>query len=75
MNIDCGWKNAQIGDICAGTLVYSEGKFYIVTNTSPDINPTTYCVDVDEGRLVTLADDRLVSIIEDAVLKIGGYYK
>lgn len=78
MKIEGGWKRALIGDICSGTLFYYRGKLYIATNRSlPPINKDMkrYCVDIDEGALEELPYNTMVAIVEDVVLKIGGYYK
>ena len=68
---ETGWKIEQLGDVSDGTLIYYEGDFYIVTNTYDD---TSYreCVNVENGILNTFSNSALVSVIEQAVLKVGG---
>lgn len=78
MKIEGAWKRSLIGDICSGTLFCYHGKLYIATNRS--LPPTSkdykrYCVDLDEGTLEEIPYNMMVAVVEDATLKIGGYYK
>lgn len=78
MKIEGELKRSPIGDICSGTLFLLHGKLYIATNRSlPPINRDMkrYCVDIEEGAIEELPYNIMVAIIEDATLKIGGYYK
>lgn len=75
MKIDHAWKRVRLDRVCSGSLVYFEGKYYIVTNTSPDCNnKLVYCVNIDTGDLDKLSDCTLVIKVDDACVKIVGGY-
>jgi hypothetical protein len=74
MKIDCGWKEKTIDELIDGALFYYKGHFYIATDKSPEYNMRS-CLELDSGCLIGFEDSITVLIVEDVVLKIGGYYK
>ena len=74
MKIECGWKNKTVYDLFDGALFYYKGEFYIATDKNPDPK-TRYCLNLESGCLIAFMDSMMVLLVEDATLKIGGYYK
>ncbi len=76
MKFDCGWEIALLNEICSGTLILYKSNFYIVTNTHPANKLAyIYCTNIDTGELEAIPTSMLVRRVDEATLKIGGYYK
>jgi hypothetical protein len=74
MKIEGGCKTMLLDSLCAGTLIIYKSKMYIVTDTN-HTPAYRYCVNIETGELVDIPKAMLVWVVEDATLKIGGYYK
>lgn len=74
MKIEGGWKEKTIEELIDGALFYHKGHFYIATDKSLEHNMRS-CLELDSGYLISFNDLITVLIVEDATLKIGGYYK
>lgn len=75
MKIESGWEVQPLGRVPSGSLIYLDAKFCIVTNVKRTIDCTRACVDLESGYLLYNPDEYLVEVVDEAVLKIGGYYK
>lgn len=73
MNIEGGFKEKRLRELEPGDLFFFQPSFYIKTDGVSD--GLIECVDLKSGFLELMGPDLKVGIVEDATLKIGGYYK
>lgn len=73
MKIEAGFKEKRLKELKPGDLFYFNPSIYIKTDSVTDgLND---CVNVETGFFECIGPEVKVGIIEDAVLKIGGYYE
>lgn len=76
MKIEGGWKKQKLKELEPGDLFYFPTAIYIKTDEHTEDDPTwSLCVNLDNGYIERFNEDVQVGIIEDATLRIGGYYK
>lgn len=73
MKLECGFKEKRLGELELGDLFFFQPSFYIKTDGVSD--ELCECVDIESGFIELIGPDVKVGIVEDATLKIGGYYK
>ena len=76
MKIECGFKEKRLSEIEVGDLFYFDKSIHIKTDANPPYSDKFwYCVDLESGYMDAYGDDVKVGVVENATLKIGGYYK
>lgn len=75
MKIDNGWLNKKLSELNEGDLFLYDGFIYIKLDIKPTNSTMNYCARLESGLVDCLSMTSTVRVIEDAVLKIGGYYK
>lgn len=75
MKIEQGWKLKKLKDIEVGDIFYLCGCLYIKSDNRSEDKVDQICVELESGMLTNISIYEDVGVIEDAVLKIGGYYK
>jgi hypothetical protein len=73
MKIESGYKNKKLKELEPGDLFIYQPDFYIKTDEI--IDGLCECVCLESGFIELIVPEANVGIVEDAVLKIGGYYK
>lgn len=73
MKIESGFKEKRLKELEPGDLFFFQPAFYIKTDGLAD--ELCECVDLETGFIELIGPDVKVGIVEDVVLKIGGYYK
>lgn len=72
MKVEPNWKEKQLKELEAGDVFFHYPDIYIKTDDMTD--GLCDCVCLESGFLELIRPEVKVGIIEDAVLKIGGYY-
>ena len=76
MTIEGRWEEKELGELDPGDIFYFDKTIQIKTDTHPSYDEKMcYCVDLETGDLDAFGNEVHVGVIEDATLKIGGYYK
>lgn len=74
MKVEQGWKLKKLKDLEAGDIFYLCGCILIKTDNRSEDKDAHICVELVSGMLTNVSIYEDVGVIEDAVLKIGGYY-